>query len=68
MRPGLLSAKMIFMDKSNKLYSLMAYGEVLRDLAGPSDETEVTEECVMELPQLSSFTYNEKHIVTSFSK
>ena len=66
--PGQLSAKMLFIDKSNKIYSVMAYGEVVRDLAGASDETDVTEECLMELPQLSSLTYNEKHIITSFSK
>ena len=65
--PGQLSAKMLFIDKSNKIYSVMTYGEVVRDLAGASDETEVTEECLMELPQLSSLTYNEKHIKSSQS-
>ena len=63
-----LSAKMLFMDKSKKIYSLMAYGEVVRDLAGAGDDTEITEECLMKLPQLSSLMYNDKRVITSFSK
>ena len=65
---GQISAKMLFMDNSEKIYSVIAFREVVRDLAGASDETEVTEECLMELPQLSSLTYNEKDIITPFSK
>jgi len=50
---------MLFMAGSI-IYSLNAYGKVVKDMAEVADNTEVTEEGLMELPPLSSVTYNDK--------
>ena len=41
--PDQLSAKMLFMANS-KLHSITAYGKMVKDLAGVTDDKEVTEE------------------------
>ena len=62
-----LSAKMPFMA-SSKLYSLNAYGKVVRDLTEVTDDAAVTEVGLMKLPQLSTVTYNDKYVIIAFSK
>ena len=62
-----LSAKMLFMAGAI-IYSLNACGKVVRDMAGVADDTEVTEEGLMELPPLSSVTYNDKNVIMAFSR
>ena len=62
-----VSAKLSFMV-SSKIHSLNAYGQVVKDLAEVSGDTEVTEEGLMKLPQLSIVAYNENNVITSFTK
>ncbi|MDD9818754.1 MAG: hypothetical protein OXU61_11575 [Gammaproteobacteria bacterium] len=62
-----LSAKMLFMAGAI-IYSLNACGKVVKDMAGVADDTEVTEEGLMELPPLSSVTYNDKNVIMAFSR
>jgi len=62
-----LSAKMLFMAGSI-IYSLNAYRKVVQDMAGVADDTEVTKEGLMELPPLSSVTYNDKNVIMAFSR
>ena len=65
--PDQLSAKMLFMA-SSKIYSLNVYGKVVKDLAEVTDVAAVTEEALMKLSQLSTVMYNDKNVITDFSK
>ena len=65
-----LSTKITLMSASktaSKIYSLIAYGKTIKELAG-SDSDEVKEENLMEIPQLKTITFNDKNVITSFTK
>ena len=59
-----LSARLMFLSKS-KMVSLSAYGQVVRDLAGVTDDA-VTEEMLVMVPKLSSVKYNGQNVITGF--
>ena len=65
--PDQLSSKMLFMA-SSKIYLLNAYGKVVKDLAEVTADAAVTEEALMKLSQLPTVMYNDKHVITDFSK
>ena len=66
MCPSQLSAKVVVMSNS-KMYSLTAYGQTVKDLAGVGED-EVREEDLMEIPQLESITFNDLNVITCFTK
>ena len=53
---------MLFMTSSN-IYSLNAFGKTCRDLAEVMNDTAVTKEALMKLPQLLNLMYNDKNVI-----
>ena len=66
MCPNQLSAKVVVMSNS-KMYSLTAYSQTVKDLAGVGED-EVKEEDLIEIPQLKSITFNDTNVITHFTK
>ena len=65
MCPNQLSAKVVVMSNS-KMYSLTAYSQTVKDLAGVGED-EVKEEDLIEIPQLKSITFKDTNVITHFT-
>ena len=62
-----LCGKLSLMANS-KLVSLSVHGKLLQQLVEVTDAAEVSEEALLSVPILKTVTYNDKNIMTSFTK
>ena len=52
---------------NSKKYPLTAYGQTVKDLAGVKED-EVKEGDLIEIPQLRPITFNDRNVITTFTK
>ncbi|ORU93957.1 MAG: hypothetical protein A6F71_09105 [Cycloclasticus sp. symbiont of Poecilosclerida sp. M] len=63
------SAKLMLVHGPKKgVFTLHAFGNILSQLAGDDGAEDITAGALLNSAKLSLVTYNDKHIITSFSK
>ena len=58
----------VMMMENGKFLTLSIYGKLLQSLLEVTEDSEITEEAFLDLPNLEEVTYNDRNIITSFTK